>query len=1133
MLSDYVQALADALRGEDNARSETCQARHTQERADTALTTLPVCFALPGIGVARRREEMRLDLRAWLEDLGVGQYVDAFAENDVTPDLLASLTAEDLREIGVEKVGHRRRLLNAIAALSEQPEEPATDALPGQPERRQLTILVADIVGSTALATKLDPEDMRALVARFQQSCADAVRDFGGYVGPFLGDAVMAYFGFPRTLENDVESALRAGLAIIDRMRRGLANDLPQVRVAVATGVVVVGRLNDDGTLDENTVIGDTPNLAFRLQGMAEPDTLVCGATTRELAADLFCFAPLGFFEAKGFDDPVELFRVEGESALVSRFVATRTHTIAKLIGRSEEFALLRERWTTAARGEGQAVVVSGASGIGKSRLVRSLIDDVKLAGDRAAVFQCSPLFTESPLYPVVRYLEATAEVAHDDEPSERIDKLRRLLIERGNDPELVDDLAPLLVDPSRLARQMAPDQARTESLRALVRLVLESARRQPLLLVLEDVHWSDPSTLELAQQLLAAFHDYPLMVAITARPSTDLGWTRFADPLMLHLNKLNRTQSAEFLQEIFEDRAISIPVARRIIDRTDGVPLFIEEVCRALLESGALRPDANARLDPDAVLARVPKTLYDTLLTRLDRDPRAKVVAQVAAVIGREFRIELLRALYPGAAAELEAGLRHLLAADLVHPVIDNTPGLLAFKHGLMHQAAYETLLLARRQELHRRIVDLAPSILPQLVRVRPELMARHLSLAGEHRRAAAQWLLAGRHALSRGAYQEATQHLHAGLDAVEGLVAGNDRDALELALQLALAQALRSARFTGGAEALQACRRGRRLAERLGRGQDRLMALRLEFGILFNRPEIDAAALVARAFTEAEGVARLPEAAALGHQATGKVHFFKGEFAQAAASFAAALADRDALPTSDLLTHYQYPVSAMVYWAFTALLQGRTAEADRLAAESLEIARTSSPFTYSLTLANLLLIDLARGGAHERESLRALADMAAARNAPFWVDLVAYHEGWDDVRARRDVASGLRRMRDALGTFCQNAVEIEIPFYEAVLAAALLDEGELDESGALLDDAKARIDRTHERWALVEVLRLRILHRARSGDTSGLDELVGEARAVADAQGAVWWRGKLEETVAEIGLRPLDVATADGGHG
>ncbi len=1081
---------------------------------------------------------MTIDVATWLRELDLADYVALFAEHAIEADVLPLLSADDLRDIGVVKVGDRRRLLAAIALLQAGTAAPADPLAGGElrsgsaddeatkpplesAERRQLTILVCDIEGSTELTTELDPEVMRDLIARFQRYCAAAIRQFGGYVGPFLGDGMIAYFGFPRTLENDAESALRAGLAIVRRL--GQATDLARplgVRVGVASGTVVVGRLDDPGSTAEQTVIGDTPALAARLQTLAAPGTVVCGSITRQLAGELFRFKPMGRMAVKGFAEPVIVFEVLSESDIETRFAATRVTTIARMVGRSLERDLILERWSMAERGEGQAVLITGIPGIGKSRLVRSISDTIEAAGHRRVSLQCSPLFAESPLYPVVRHLEAAAGVSHADPPPLRMRKLERYLVAARVSAGLADDLAPLLSNAAGSAGDTTPDRLREGTFTALVNLFLDLAKTGPSLLVLEDIHWVDPSTRELVQRMLVKAADKPILVVLTARPEADTRWLQPFDPLVVQLKKLSRAQSAEFLQEIFGDRVISIPIARRIIDRTDGIPLFLEEVCQSLIERDSLQPGADGRIDMEQALAFVPATLYDTLLSRLDHNPQAKSVAQVAACIGREFRLELLRAVYPGPPAELEAGLAALVAADLVHPVSDGALDLYTFKHGLMHQAAYETLLLRHRQELHGLIADRVAAILPAFVRNRPEIVARHLTAAASFAPAAATWLAAGQQALGRGAYEEAVQHLRAGLAAAAHLEAGEVQDGHELPLQITLAQALRAARFTSGDEALNACRRARALAERLHRSGDLLRVLRLEFGILFNRPDIAAAEAVARAFIEAPALQDSPAAAALGYQAMGKVLFFRGELAAADAAMERSLADASRLHSADLLTHYQYPVAAMVYQGLAAFCLGRPGEARAVTDQALAISRQSSEFTHSLTLANILILErMQHGSDRTAPLLDELRRIALARGAPFWVDLVGYHEGMA-LAAAGELDAGVVRMRQALATFAANSVEVEIPFYQAMLAEVLLAADRLGEAEELLAEALARVERSCERWPLAEILRLQMASAVRRGDRVTAADRLAQARVVCREQGAKAWAERLEAMASGLGL-------------
>jgi class 3 adenylate cyclase len=601
----------------------------------------------------------------------LGQYEQAFRDNDIDADVLPELTEADLERLGVASLGHRKRLLRGTAALREGPasrpmarprsgphgEEPGP-AETRQAERRQLTLMFVDLVGSTALSGRLDPEEMRAVLRVYQDAVVGEVTRHGGHVAKFLGDGVLAYFGWPRADEDDAERAVRAGLAIV-----GAAGSLATpaggplaARVGIATGLVVVGDLIGEGSAREEVVVGETPNLAARLQEAAAPGAVVVADGTRRLLGEVFDLRPLGPTRLKGFADLAEAFRVAGERPSSSRFEARRPGRLLPMIGREQELALVLERWRQARDGEGQAVLLVGEAGIGKSRLVRAVLDAVAGEEHTALRYQCSPHHTGTALWPVVRQLTSATDLGPADDDAARLDKLEALL-RQGDVAEAVPLIAGLLgIDAGDRypVADLTPQQRRYRTLAALVGQLLGLARRRPVLMVLEDAHWIDPTTLELVGLALDRIARAKVLMLVTSRPDNQPTLGGHPHVARLTLNRLGRGPTEAIVTRLASDRALPPEVLGEIAARTDGVPLFVEELTKAVLEAGITG-------------TAVPASLHASLMARLDRVPGVKEVAQVAACIGREFDYPLLAAVSPVPEPELRAVLDRLAAAELV----------------------------------------------------------------------------------------------------------------------------------------------------------------------------------------------------------------------------------------------------------------------------------------------------------------------------------------------------------------------------------------------------------------------------------------------------------------------------------
>src|SRR5262245_59386024 len=530
----------------------------------------------------------------WLNTLGLGQYAQRFAENDIDPSVLRDLTDHDLEKIGVS-LGHRRKILRAIAELDEARPR-STPAPRTEPERRQLTVMFADLVGSTALSTRLDPEDLREIISAYHRCCAEQIEKFGGFVARYMGDGVLAYFGHPRANEDDAERAVSAGLALVAAVAGLDAGPMAtlRVRVGIATGLVIIG----EGASQEHEVVGETPNLASRLQALAEPQTVVIDGSTSRLVGGLFEYLALGSVSITGFSAPVPVWRVIGASAIDSRFEALRVAR-TPLLGRDEEIGLLMRRWQQIKRGNGSVVLISGEAGIGKSRLAETVVE--RLSNDphiRLRRF-CSPHHQDSALFPTISQLGRAAEFRRDDTDQQRLDKLEALLVEAGADlSEAVPLIADLLSVPVGVRYpplSLTPQKRKEKTLGALVAQLEGLAARRPVLMVFEDVHWIDPTSLDLLDLVVDRVPNLPVLMIITFRPDFRPPWVGRPQVTLLSLNRLPPRQRAEIIARVAGGKALPKEIVDQIVDRTDGVPLFIEELTKAVIESGVLT-DAGDR---------------------------------------------------------------------------------------------------------------------------------------------------------------------------------------------------------------------------------------------------------------------------------------------------------------------------------------------------------------------------------------------------------------------------------------------------------------------------------------------------------------------------------------------------------
>jgi class 3 adenylate cyclase len=766
----------------------------------------------------------------WLASLGLSECADLFAANRIDLSVLPDITDHDLEKLGVV-LGDRRRILRAIRELGENAgmarSAVAVDPRPHDgAERRQLSVMFIDLVASTELSTRLDPEDLSRVIGAFQKACATAVTEFGGSIAKYLGDGALAYFGFPEAHEDDAERAIRAGLALLDAIARiEFPHALrPQVRVGVATGTVVVGDLIGEGSAKERVAVGETLNLAARVQAAASPNTLAVGELTRRLAGAAFDYEDLGARELKGIPGPTPLWRVIGESRARGRFDARVVRGLTPFVGRGEEIALLRRRWSTAQEGEGQIIVMSAPAGFGKSRIAQAFREQLDDSTMTCLDYFGSPFHASSPFYPFIKQLEWGAGIERTDSAAQKLDKLENLLEgSSANIAEAVPLLAAMLSIPSTPRYpplQINEQVQKQKTMEALLERLVLLSMRTPVLALFEDAHWIDPTSLELMNALVRRVADLRAMIIVTHRPEFTPPWLDLGHVTVLKLSHLGRGQVIDLIRKAAGSKALPDSIVEQIVAKSQGAPLFVEEITRSILESGNLQEEGDRYVLRQSVRDfTVPSTLQDSLLARLDRLGSAKDVALAASIIGREFSYELIEAIAATSKETLEADLGRLVQSDLLGQRGAPPHSRYIFKHALIRDAAFHTVLKARRRELHKRIADELANRFPDVVEREPELLAHHYTEAELIDRALEYWRRAATRAAASLAYLEALGHVDSAMKLIKAMPAGSERDEWELAFLSIEGPSRMAVDGWDSPSASRLYEAARRVAERLGR--------------------------------------------------------------------------------------------------------------------------------------------------------------------------------------------------------------------------------------------------------------------------------------------------------------------------
>jgi class 3 adenylate cyclase len=833
------------------------------------------------------------EISDWLEALGMSEYAQRFAENDIDASVLPHLTDQSLKELGVS-LGHRLKILAAVKELGGPTPGPAqsTTLTKTKPhdtaERRQVTVIFSDLVGSTALSARMDPEDLREIISAYQKCVAETVQRFGGFVAKYMGDGVLVYFGYPQAHEDDAERAVRAGLELIQAVGALKSSAPLRTRVGIATGLVVVGDLIGSGAAQEQAVVGETPNVAARLQALAEPDTVVVAESTRKLLGNLFELQDLGAKEVKGVAEPVRVWAAVRPSAVASRFEALHGGRLTALVGREEELELLLRRWSRAKAGEGQVVLLSGEAGIGKSRLTASLMERLVSEPHTRLRYFCSPQRTDSALYPAIAQLERAAGFRRDDTAEQRLDKLEAVLAQATND---VNEIAPLFADLLSIptgerypALSLTPQKRKEKTLGALIAQVEGFSARGPVLLVYEDVHWSDPTTWESLDLLIDRAPTLDLLVIITFRPEFMRRWIGRPHVTLLSLSRLPPRQCVEMILQLTGGKALPKEIADQIVDRTDGIPLFIEELTKAVVERGALAEmcERCAVVGPVDQLA-IPTSLQASLLARLDRLGPTREVAQTAAAIGRQFSHELISAVAQLPQPQLDDALEHLVGAELIFRRGSAPDAEYIFKHALVQDAAYSTLLRSRRRQLHSRIVGVLEAEFPEIVMSHPEFIAEHCAKSSAPEKAIDYWLRAARHGMGRSATTEAITQLQKGLELLISLPDSISRENHELSLQIAFGQAQIASKGYAASEPTKAYARARQICERLGAPPRIVSVIDGQWSVAVLRGDLTSAQRLAKELLEFGEARSNRLAIVMGCQDSGDTSLLLGEYTAA----------------------------------------------------------------------------------------------------------------------------------------------------------------------------------------------------------------------------------------------------------
>lgn len=951
--------------------------------------------------------------------------------------------------------------------------------------------MFVDLVGSTELSTRFDPEDLGELIRGYQKTCANVIAQFDGFICQYLGDGIVAYFGYPKAHENDAERAVLTGLAIIEAMADfeptiEVAKDLKlDVRIGIDTGLVVVGEIIGEGSAEQATVVGETPNIAARLQALAQPNTMVIGKVTYELIAAAVTCEDLGSHQLKGIPEPVHAWRVVGRAEAEHEVEETGLVGGFPLVGRDEEIGLLTRRWDQSKESIGQVVLITGEAGIGKSTLVETVGAQVKKEGFTRITFRFSPFYINTALYPLIEHIKRVSRWQAGDTTYTKMAKLEQMLATYDLSVEEVMPLFAALVSLPLPAERyppldLTPQEQKLRTLDALVAWTLDEAERRPTFQLWDDLHWADPTTLELLGLLMDQARTASLLIALTFRPEFVPPWPTRSHMTPITLNRLEGPHIEAIVTRLARGKVLPTEVVQHIVNKTDGIPLYVEELTKLILESGLLREEAD-RFDLTGPLSavKIPATLQESLMARLDRLPKLREVAQLGAVLGREFSYEMLSALAPIDEANLQDGLSQLVEAELLYQRGRPPRAKYVFKHALIQDAAYQSLLKRTRQQYHRQVANLLETRFLETVETQPELLAHHHTEAGSNQLAVEYWLKAGQQAVHRSADREAVGHFEKGLNVLLTLPDTPERARRELILQTSLGPALMATKGYAAPTVGKAYRRARDLCQQL---KDITQLFPVLWGLWMYhmvRAEHEAASELTKQILGLAQTTGDPDLALEAQFAAGLSAFYRADLLAAREHLEQAINAYDPERHRALALTFgglDPAVCCLDYLAWTLWLLGYPDQALKRADEAQPLAkRVANLYTQARSL---YWDSLLRQFTGQWDVLRERIDLAIAMATEHGFALVLgvgpIMQGWAlSMEGRAE--EGLRQITQGLERYQATGAGFQLPHLMTALIETYKKLEQPEEGLAAVAEAQALVEKTGERYYEAELQRLK----------------------------------------------------------